>query len=128
MKLNRFIKNSDYTAEKQVRDFTLTLSNQTVSVSGGGFVQRSVDFTVPAGVYFENITWLSTYQIGSSLNYVGNFLEYEPSDQMSVITYTVAQVNPTTYRLTASVMNWDSSSHNYTVGASAKVHLSISPF
>lgn len=127
MKLNRFIKNSDYTAEKQKLDFTITLPNQTFSVGAEGFGQRSANFTVPAGVYFENVTWQSTVQTGST-KYVGTSLEFEPTDMLSVITYTVAQVNNTTYRLTASVMNWDSASHNYTVGASAKVHLSVSPF
>lgn len=127
MKLNRFIKNSDYTAEKQQTSFTLTLPNQTISVGGGSLGSRYVEFTVPQGIYFENITWQSTVQTGSN-HYVGNYLEYEPNDMMSVVVYTIAQVSPTKYRLTGSVQNWDSSSHNYTVGASAKVHLSISPF
>lgn len=127
MKLNRFIKNSDYTAEKQKLNFTITLPNQTFSVGGGGFGQRYVNFTVPAGVYFENVTWQATVQTGD-IKYVGTLLEFEPTDMLSVVTYTVAQVNNTTYRLTASVMNWDDTAHNFTVGASAKVHLSISPF
>lgn len=127
MKLNRFIKNTDYTAEKQKTDFTITLSNTSVSVGAGASVSRTVNMTVPSGIYFENVTWLSTYQTGQ-IHYVGNFLEYEPSDMMTTVTYTVAQVSNTSYRLTATAMNWDSSSKNITLGASAKVHLSISPF
>lgn len=127
MKLNRFIKNSDSTAEKQKLNFTITLPNQTFSVGAGDFGQRYVNFTVPAGVYFENVTWQSTVQTGG-IKYVGTLLEFEPTDMLSVVTYTIAQVNNTTYRLTASVMNWDSAAHNYTVGASAKVHLSVAPF
>lgn len=127
MKLNRFIKNTDYTAEKQKLDFTITLPNATVSVGAGAQATRYIDYTVPSGIYFENVTWLSTVQTDQT-HYVGNFLEYEPSDMMSTITYTVAQINNTTYRLTATAMNWDSSSKNITVGASAKVHLSVSPF
>ena len=127
MKLNRFIKNSDYTAEKQKQSFTITLSNTSISVGSGAQATRYVDYTVPSGVYFENVTWLSTYQT-DQIHYVGNFLEYEPSDMMTTVTYTVAQINNTTYRLTATIMNWDSSTKNVTVGASAKVHLSVSPF
>lgn len=127
MKLNRFIKNTDYTSEKQKLDFTLTLNDTTFSVGGGQTGTRYVDFTVPSGVYFENVIFQQTKQTGST-KYVGNFLEYEPNDMMSVVTYTVAQVNSTTYRLSARVMNYDSSAHNYTVGASAKVHLSVAPF
>lgn len=127
MRLNRFIKNSDYTAEKQTLDFTITLPNQSVSVAGGSTGQKYVDFNVPAGVYFENIVWQQTRQTGS-IHYVGNFLQFEPSDMLSVTTYTVAQVNNTTYRLTATVKNWDSSTHSFNVGASANVHLSVAPF
>ena len=127
MKLNRFIKNTDYTAEKQKLDFTITLPNASVSVGAGAQATRYIDYTVPSGIYFENVMWLSTVQTDQT-HYVGNFLEYEPSDMMSTITYTVAQINNTTYRLTATAMNWDSSSKNITVGASAKVHLSVSPF
>lgn len=127
MKLNRFIKNTDYTAEKQKLDFTITLPNATVSVGAGAQSTRYIDYTVPSGIYFENVTWLSTVQTDQT-HYVGNFLEYEPSDMMSTVTYTVAQINNTTYRLTATAMNWDASSKNITVGASAKVHLSVSPF
>lgn len=127
MKLNNFLVNSDYTAEKQTYEFEIKLSDTSVSVGGGGNTTRTVDVTVPSGIYFENVTWINTKQIGST-HYVGNFLEYEPSDQLSTITYTVAQINNTTYRLSARIMNWDSSSHSYTVGATAKVHLSVSPF
>lgn len=127
MKLNRFIKNTDYTSEKQKLDFSLTLSDTTFSVGAGQMGTRSVDFTVPSGAYFENVIWEQTKQTGST-KYIGNFLEYEPNDMMSTITYTVAQVNPTTYRLSAQVMNYDSSARNFTVGAKAKVHLSVAPF
>lgn len=126
MKLNRFIKNSDYTAEKEKLSFTLNLPSGSISVGGGNQGERHVDFTVPAGVYFENVTIKSSYT--GDREYVGNFLEYEPSDMMSVATFTVAQVNNTTYRLTGRIMNWDGSTHSYTFSASAKVHLSISPF
>lgn len=127
MKLNSFIKNTDYTAEKQKQDFTITLPNAAVTVSAGASATRYIDYTVTSGIYFENVTWQSTNQTGQ-IHYVGNFLEYEPSDMMSTVTYTVAQVNNTTYRLTATAMNWDSTTKTITVGASAKVHLSISPF
>ena len=127
MKLNRFIVNSDYTAEKQSNSFTITLNNTTFSVAAGQIGTRSVDYTVPSGIYFENVTWQSTNQTGS-IKYAGNFLGFVPTDQMSDISYTIAQVDNATYRLTATVANWDTSSHSYTVGASAKVHLSISPF
>lgn len=126
MKLNRFILNSDYTAEKQKQSFTLTLPSATTSVGGGQANNRTVDFTVPSGVYFENV--IITSSLTGANSYVGNFLEYEPSDQLSTISFSVAQVNPTTYRLTARIMNWDSSTHSYTFSASAKVHLSIAPF
>lgn len=126
MKLNRFIVNSDYTAEKQKLDFTLTLPSSSITVSGGGMGTRYVDYTVPAGVYFENVLW-QTSLTGAS-RYSGPFLEFEPSDQLSVITFTVDQRTPTTYRLTATVANWDTSSHSYSFSATAKVHLSVAPF
>ena len=126
MKLNRFILNSDYTAEKQKHDFTLSLPSATTSVAGGQSKNRTVDFTVPSGVYFENVT-ITTSLTGAN-SYVGNFLEYEPNDQLSTISFSVGQLNATTYRLTARIMNWDDRSHNYTFSASAKVHLSIAPF
>lgn len=128
MRLNKFIKNSDYTAEKQKLDFTLTLPNQSISVGASAQSSRYVDFEVPKGTYFENVTWQQTRQTGMA-HYVGNFLEFEPSDQMSVVTYTVAQVTPTKYRLMASVMNWDfEASHSFNIGATAKIHLSVAPF
>ncbi len=126
MRLNKFLLNSDYTAEKQKLDFTLSLPSATVSVGGGQSSDRTVDFTVPSGVYFENVN-ISTSLTGNN-SFVGNFLEYEPADMMSTISFSVGQLNPTTYRLTARIMNWDSSSHNFTFSANAKVHLSIAPF
>lgn len=127
MRLNRFIKNSDYTSQKQKLDFSLTLPDTTFSVAGGSIGVRSIDFSVPKGVYFENVIWKRTRQT-DSIQYVGNILEFEPTDMLSVITYSIGQINPTTYRLSAQIMNFDSSAHNFTVGATASVHLSIAPF
>lgn len=126
MKLNRFIVNSDYTAEKQQQSFTLTLSNGSITVGGMDAGERHVDYTVPSGTYFENVTW--TTSLTGDDRYVGNFLEYEPSDMMTTTTFTLAKISPTVYRLSAYVMNWDSNPVTLTFSASAKVHLSVSPF
>lgn len=126
MKLNRFIKNSDYTAEKQKLDFKLTIPWGSVDVGAGGANSRSVDFTVPAGVYFESVT-ITTNWTGDR-KYVGNFLEFEPYDMMAVATFTVAQVNNTTYRLTGRLQNWADYARTFWFNADAEVHLSIAPF
>lgn len=126
MKLNRFLINSDYSAEKQSHSFTITLPSGSLTVAAGGTTRRYVDITVPSGVYFENVVW--TTSLTGSRRYVGPFLEFEPTSMLYTVVFTVEQTSNTNYRLSGWVTNWDSSSHTYTFSASAKVNLSISPF
>ena len=126
MKLNNFTINSDYTAEKLRESFELLLPEETISVNAGDLGERHIDIEVPDGVYFENVTWETSYT--GANKYSGPFFEWEPVSMLFTTTFTVGQINNHTYRLSAHVMNWDSSTQSYTFWAKAKVHLSVSPF
>lgn len=54
--LSHFNLDSDYTAPKEAHSFDQTLSVGATSVSSYNSVTRTLNVTVPNGVYFENTT------------------------------------------------------------------------
>lgn len=121
--LSHFTLNSDYTAVKEVQDFTLTLNVAKKSVASYDFYNTYTDLYVPAGAFIENISiyWSYTGDTVPSAELIVDEMYTYGMMQTEIFLY---RVNATTYRLRHYVVNQDENSHNaggYTI--TAKAHL-----
>ena len=124
MKLNRFIINSDYTAEKQKGEYTLNLTVSNLSIGANDERSQSTSIPIPSGVWFESVL-MSSSLVGND-KYVGPALHWESSDQMldvSIEVYNYGQQ----YTLRARIKNWDERTRTISFTAQAKIKLSVAP-
>jgi hypothetical protein len=127
--LSKFILNTDYTSIKEATSFNWTLNVGDTIVQAGDGVTRSIDITVPSGVYFENTT-ISLSATGETtpspfVVYVKETGEYSYYQ----IVASLVKVNATTYRLYAYIQNM--SGNVMTVpgfSVNVKSHLFVSSF
>lgn len=124
MKLNRFIINSDYTAEKQKGEYTLNLTVSNLSIGANDERSRSTSIPIPSGVWFE-IVLMSSSLVGND-KYVGPALHWESSDQMLDVHIEVDNYGQQ-YRLRARIKNWDEVARTISFTAQAKIKLSVAP-
>lgn len=126
MKLNRFIINSDYTAEKQKGEYTLNLTVSNLSIGANNEASRSTSVPIPSGVWFESVL-MSSSLVGND-KYVGPALHWESSDQMLDVHIAVYKDREYGhYTLRAHVKNWDERTRTISFTAQAKVKLSVAP-
>lgn len=124
MKLNRFIINSDYTAEKQKNEYTLNLTVSNLSIGANNETSRSTSIPIPSGVWFESVL-MSSSLVGND-KYVGPALHWESSDQMLDVHIEVDNYGQQ-YRLRARIKNWDERTRTISFTAQAKIKLSVAP-
>lgn len=124
MKLNRFIINSDYTAEKQKGEYTLNLNVSNLSIGADNEASRSTSIPIPSGVWFESVL-MSSSLVGND-KYVGPALHWESSDQMLDVHIEVDNYGQQ-YRLRARIKNWDETTRTISFTAQAKIKLSVAP-
>lgn len=124
MKLNRFIINSDYTAEKQKGEYTLNLTVSNLSIGANDERSRSTSIPIPSGVWFESVL-MSSSLVGND-KYVGPALHWESSDQMLDVHIEVDNYGQQ-YRLRARIKNWDETARTISFTAQAKIKLSVAP-
>lgn len=124
MKLNRFIINSDYTAEKQKGEYTLNLNVSNLSIGADNEASRSTSIPIPSGVWFESVL-MSSSLVGND-KYVGPALHWESSDQMLDIHIELYNYGEQ-YRLRARIKNWDERTRTISFTAQAKIKLSVAP-
>lgn len=124
MKLNRFIINSDYTAEKQKGEYTLNLTVSNLSIGAYDETIRSTSIPIPSGVWFESVL-MSSSLVGND-KYVGPALHWESSDQMLDVHIEVYNYGQQ-YTLRAHIKNWDETTRTISFTAQAKIKLSVAP-
>jgi hypothetical protein len=124
MKLNRFIINSDYTAEKQNGEYTLNLTVSNLSIGANDETARSTSIPIPSGVWFESVL-MSSSLVGND-KYVGPALHWESSDQMLDVHIEVYNYGQQ-YTLRAHIKNWDEVARTISFTAQAKIKLSVAP-
>jgi hypothetical protein len=124
MKLNRFIINSDYTAEKQKGEYILNLTVSNLSIGANNETIRSTSIPIPSGVWFESVL-MSSSLVGND-KYVGPALHWESSDQMLDVHIEVYNYGQQ-YTLRASIKNWDEVALTISFTAQAKIKLSVAP-
>jgi hypothetical protein len=124
MKLNRFIINSDYTAEKQKGEYILNLTVSNLSIGANNETIRSTSIPIPSGVWFESVL-MSSSLVGND-KYVGPALHWESSDQMLDVHIEVYNYGQQ-YTLRASIKNWDEVARTISFTAQAKIKLSVAP-
>lgn len=124
MKLNRFIINSDYTAEKQKGEYTLNLNVSNLSIGADNEASRSTSIPIPSGVWFESVL-MSSSLVGND-KYVGPAIHWESSDQMLDVHIEVDNYGQQ-YRLRARIKNWDERARTISFTAQAKIKLSVAP-
>lgn len=123
MKLNHFIVNSDYTANKQKGRYQISLSVPSKYLSDGSTSYRFTNtVTVPEGTYFENVNITTTL---NSENYASNAVAIQPSWYWTAYI-SVYQKNSTTYEIACTLAGFESTTTAFT--ATATLNLSISPF
>lgn len=123
--ISNYIKNSDFTTQKQTGDFTMTLAIPAGTYDYGHTISTTTNVT--AGVYFENITISTTLSPGEY--YPTNYVVLM-ENQDSYIYVAVYQSATGQYKLQATLMGSGGTAQVTTGGltVTAKVHLSISPF
>ena len=124
MKLNRFIINSDYTAEKQKGEYILNLTVSNLSIGAYDETIRSTSIPIPSGVWFESVL-MSSSLVGND-KYVGPALHWESSDQMLDVHIEVYNYGQQ-YTLRAHIKNWDETTRTISFTAQAKIKLSVAP-
>ena len=124
MKLNRFIINSDYTAEKQKGEYTLNLTVSNLSIGANNERSQSTSIPIPSGVWFESVL-MSSSLVGND-KYVGPALHWESSDQMIDVRIEVYNYGQQ-YTLRARIKNWDETTRTISFTAQAKIKLSVAP-
>ena len=123
MKLNNFIINSDYTANKQKGRYQVSLSVPSKYLSDGSTSYRFTNtVTVPDGTYFENVNITTTL---NSENYASNAVIIQSSWYWAAYI-SVYQKNSTTYEIACTLTGFESTTTAFT--ATATLNLSISPF
>lgn len=123
MKLNNFIVNSDYTANKQKSRYTLSLSVPSVYLSDGSTSYRYTNtITVPSGVYFENTNITTTL---NSENYASNSVAIQFGWQW-VAYISVYQSASNQYTIACTLSGFESTTTAFT--ANATINLSLAPF
>lgn len=122
-KPSQFLKNSDFTTQKQKSSHTITLNVPAGTYSYGQTV--STNITVPSGTYFENVT-LST-SLHSGENYPTNYAVVTGSGAWYCYI-SVYQLSSTQYRLQATLLNPMGTVQTGAFTVTAKLHLSVSPF
>lgn len=123
MKLNNFIVNSDYTANKQKGRYQVSLNVPSRRLSDGSTSYRFTNsITVPAGTYFENINITTTL---NQENYASNAVSIQPDWAYSAYI-SVYQKNSTTYEIACTLSGFEVATTAFT--ATATLNLSVSPF
>lgn len=124
MKLNHFIVNSDYTANKQKGRYTVSLNVPSRSLSDGSTAYRFTNtVTVPEGTYFENVNIATTL---NDENYVGNCVAIQPNSWYWTAYVSVYQSSSTQYTIACTLVGFESTTTAFT--ATATINLSIAPF
>lgn len=123
MKLNNFIVNSDYTANKQKGRYTVSLSVPSCELDDGSTSYRFTNtVSVPSGTYFENVNITTTL---TSEKYASNSVAIQPSwDWTAYIA--VYQLNATTYEIACTLTGFESTTTAFST--TATLDLSVSPF
>lgn len=123
--ISDYLKNSDFTTQKQKSAYDLTLNVPAGTYSYGQTFRAYAGVT--PGVYFENVTLSSTLKPA----------EYYPTNYAvilenvdSIVYVAVYQNSSGQYALQATLMGSGGSPQVSTGGftVNAKVHLSVSPF
>lgn len=123
MKLNNFIVNSDYTANKQKGRYQVSLNVPSRTLSDGSTSYRFTNtITVPAGTYFENVNITTTL---NQENYASNAVIIQPIWNYSAYI-SVYQKNATTYEIACTLSGFEATTTAFT--ATATLNLSVSPF
>lgn len=123
MKLNNFIVNSDYTANKQKGRYTISLNVPSRTLSDGSTAYRFTNtITVPEGTYFENVSISTTI---TNENYAGNVVAISPSGMWTAYV-SCYRTSATQYTIACTLVGFDSTTTAFT--ANAVIDLSISPF
>ena len=123
MKLNHFIINSDYTANKQKGRYTVSLNVPSRTLSDGSTSYRFTNpVTVPEGTYFENVNITTTL---NSENYASNAVVIQPSWNYAAYI-SVYQKDATTYEIACTLTGFESTTTAFTT--TATLNLSVSPF
>lgn len=130
--LSHFFLNSDYTAPKEVHAYDRTLSVNGLWLNAYDSTTRSIDITVPDGVYFENTTIEFhvpgiSYEVSPTSFYVfsRNVSEYE----FYQIYAGIRKTSNSNYQIYATIQNV-SGSGRYIPDFSVRVrcHLFVSSF
>lgn len=123
MKLNHFIINSDYTANKQKGRYPVSLNVPSRTLSDGSTSYRFTNtVTVPEGTYFENVNITTTL---NSENYASNAVVIQPSWNYAAYI-SVYQKDATTYEIACTLTGFESTTTAFTT--TATLNLSVSPF
>ena len=123
MKLNNFIINSDYTANKQKGRYTISLSVPSCELDDGSTSYRFYNrATVPSGTYFDNVSISTTL---NSENYASNAVIIQPDWDFAAYI-SVFQRDSTTYELACTLTGFEYTTPAFTINAI--IDLSISPF
>lgn len=124
MKLNNFIINSDYTANKQKGRYTVSLNVPSRTLSDGSTAYRFTNtVTVPEGTYFENVSISTTLNPDES--FCGNNLAVSPTDMWTAYI-SVYQSSDTQYTIACTLTGFEETTTAFT--ANAVIDLSVSPF
>ena len=122
---SHFNLNSDYTAIKEVQNFTITANVPKRSIAAYTTNKYYVDIEVPQGAFMENITLYWSYSgdtVPCSQLIINENYNY---GQMATYIYLYRK-DATHYRLEHYVVNTDENAHNaggYTI--TAKAHLFV---
>jgi len=123
--ISNFIKHSDYSALKQKSRHTASLSVPAGTYGDGQ--QFSTTFTVPAGVYVENVNLQTSLSAGD--NFPCNMFVYQNVGTGLMVFSQCHQLNNTTYRLLATIGAQGGGTVSVPAfTANAILNLSISPF
>lgn len=123
MKLNNFIVNSDYTANKQKGRYTISINVPSRTLSDGSTAYRFTNsITVPSGTYFENVSISTSI---TSEKYAGNVVAVSPTGMWTAYI-SCYRTSATQYTIAVTLVGFDSVTDAFT--ADAVIDLSISPF
>lgn len=130
--LSHFLLNSDYTAPKEQYSFDETLSVAATSLRVYESTIRTMDITVPSGIYFENTTITLGGSAVTAQTSPTPFIVYarEVDDyQAYQIVAGIRKTSNSNYQIYATIQNMSGSSRtipSFTVRV--KCHLFVSSF
>lgn len=122
-RISNYLKNSDFTTQKQKSAYTLNLTVPAGTYSYGQTL--STEISVPEGAYFENVTLSTSLHAGE--NYPTNYAVVT-GDGEWYLYLSVYQVSAGRYRLQATLLNPMGTTTTSGFTVTAKMHLSVSPF